>query len=110
MTFEVSPRGKEVHRLNMMSGGEKSLTTLSFIFAIQQYMPAPFYALDEIDSNLDGLNVERLSQLVREICANTQFVIVSHRKPMIEAADRMMGVTVRPGDKSTLVTGVKMVE
>ncbi len=110
MTFEVSPRGKEVHRLNMMSGGEKSLTTLSFIFAIQQYMPAPFYALDEIDSNLDGLNVERLSQLVREICADTQFVIVSHRKPMIEAADRMMGVTVRPGDKSTLVTGVKMVE
>lgn len=110
MTFEVSPRGKEVHRLNMMSGGEKSLTTLSFIFAVQQYMPAPFYALDEIDSNLDGLNVERLSQLVREICADTQFVIVSHRKPMIEAADRMMGVTVRPGDKSTLVTGVKMVE
>lgn len=110
MTFEVSPKGKEVHRLKMMSGGEKSLTTLSFIFAIQQHMPAPFYALDEVDSNLDGLNVERLSQMVREICESSQFVIVSHRKPMIEAADRMMGVTVRPGDKSTLVTGVKMVE
>ena len=110
MTFEVSPKGKEVHRLTMMSGGEKSLTTLSFIFAIQQYLPAPFYALDEVDSNLDGLNVERLSHMVREICANSQFVIVSHRKPMIEAADRMMGVTVRPADKSTLVTGVKVVE
>ncbi|MDO5846948.1 MAG: AAA family ATPase, partial [Methanocorpusculum sp.] len=110
MTFEVSPKGKEVHRLKMMSGGEKSLTTLSFIFAIQQHMPAPFYALDEVDSNLDGVNVERLSQMVREICENSQFIIVSHRKPMIEAADRMMGVTVRPGDKSTLVTGVKMVE
>ncbi|HJJ59897.1 MAG TPA: chromosome segregation protein SMC [Methanocorpusculum sp.] len=110
MTFEVSPKGKEVHRLKMMSGGEKSLTTLSFIFAIQQHMPAPFYALDEVDSNLDGVNVERLSQMVREICENSQFIIVSHRKPMIEAADRMMGVTVRPGDKSTLVTGVKLVE
>ena len=108
MTFEVSPRGKEVTRLNMMSGGEKSLTTLSFIFAIQQYIPAPFYALDEVDSNLDGVNVERLSQMVRDICTKSQFVIVSHRKPMIEAADRMVGVTLRMSDKSTLVTGVKV--
>lgn len=108
MTFEVSPRGKEVQRLNMMSGGEKSLTTLSFIFAIQQYMPAPFYALDEVDSNLDGVNVERLASMVREICNTSQFIIVSHRKPMIEASDRMMGVTVRKNDNSTLVTGVKI--
>ncbi len=108
LTFEVSPRGKEVTRLNLMSGGEKSLTTLSFIFAIQQYMPAPFYALDEVDSNLDGMNVERLSHMVRDICAKSQFVIVSHRKPMIEASDRMVGVTLRMSDKSTLVTGVKV--
>ena len=107
MTFEVSPRGKEVTRLNLMSGGEKSLTTLSFIFAIQQYMPAPFYALDEVDSNLDGVNVEKLSHMVRDICAESQFVIVSHRKPMIQAADRMVGVTLRMSDMSTLVTGVK---
>ncbi|HJJ99362.1 MAG TPA: chromosome segregation protein SMC [Methanocorpusculum sp.] len=106
MTFEVRPHGKEVHRLNMMSGGEKSLTTLSFIFAIQRYMPAPFYAFDEVDMSLDGVNVERISQMVRELCSSSQFVIVSLRKPMIEAADRIMGVTIRP-DKSTLVTGVK---
>lgn len=106
MTFEVRPRDKEVHRLNMMSGGEKSLTTLSFIFAIQRYMPAPFYAFDEVDMSLDGVNVERISQMVREMCSSSQFVIVSLRKPMIEAADRIMGVTLRP-DKSTLVTGVK---
>ena len=90
----------------MMSGGEKSLTTLSFIFAIQRYMPAPFYAFDEVDMSLDGANVERISQMVRELCSSSQFVIVSLRKPMIEAADRIMGVTIRP-DKSTLVTGVK---
>ena len=106
MTFEVRPRDKEVHRLNMMSGGEKSLTTLSFIFAIQRYMPAPFYAFDEVDMSLDGANVERISQMVRELSSSSQFVIVSLRKPMIEAADRIMGVTIRP-DKSTLVTGVK---
>jgi chromosome segregation protein len=106
MTFEVRPRDKEVHRLNMMSGGEKSLTTLSFIFAIQRYIPAPFYAFDEVDMSLDGTNVERISQMVRELCSSSQFVIVSLRKPMIEAADRIMGVTIRP-DKSTLVTGVK---
>jgi chromosome segregation protein len=106
MTFEVRPRDKEVHRLNMMSGGEKSLTTLSFIFAIQRYMPAPFYAFDEVDMSLDGVNVDRISQMVRELCSFSQFVIVSLRKPMIEAADRMMGVTIR-SDKSTLVTGVK---
>lgn len=108
MTLEVSPRGKEVHRLNMLSGGEKSLTTLSFIIAIQQYMPAPFYAFDEVDSNLDGMNVVHLSHMVREISEKSQFIIISHRKPMIEAADRMMGVTVRQSDKSTLVTGVKV--
>lgn len=107
MTFEVRPRDKEVHRLNMMSGGEKSLTTLSFIFAIQRYTPAPFYAFDEVDMSLDGSNVERISQMVREQCSSSQFVIVSLRKPMIEAADRIVGVTIRP-DKSTFVTGVKM--
>jgi chromosome segregation protein len=106
MTFEVRPRDKEVHRLNMMSGGEKSLTTLSFIFAIQRYMPAPFYAFDEVDMSLDGANVERISQMIRELCSSSQFVIVSLRKPMIEAADRIMGVTIRH-DKSTFVTGVK---
>ena len=69
-------------------------------------MPSPFYAFDEVDMSLDGANVERISQMVRELSSSSQFVIVSLRKPMIEAADRIMGVTIRP-DKSTLVTGVK---
>ncbi|HJK01277.1 MAG TPA: chromosome segregation protein SMC [Methanocorpusculum sp.] len=107
LTFEVRPCDKDVHRLNMMSGGEKSLTTLSFIFAIQRYLPAPFYAFDEVDMSLDGANVERISHMVRELCSSSQFVIVSLRKPMIQAADRIMGVTIR-SDKSTFVTGVKM--
>jgi chromosome segregation protein len=106
MTFAVQPRDKKVHLLSSLSGGEKSLTTLAFIFSIQRYIPAPFYAFDEVDMSLDGSNVERIASMVTELAPASQFIIVSLRKPMIDAAQRIMGVTLRP-DKSTLVTGVK---
>ncbi len=106
MTFAVQPRDKKVHLLSSLSGGEKSLTTLAFIFSIQKYMPAPFYALDEVDMFLDGNNVERIASLIKELSSQAQSVIVSLRKPMIERADSIVGVTIRP-DKSTYVTGVK---
>jgi chromosome segregation protein len=106
MTFAVQPRDKKVHLLSSLSGGEKSLTTLAFIFSIQRYIPAPFYAFDEVDMSLDGSNVERIASMITELSPQSQFVIVSLRKPMIDAAERIMGVTLRP-DKSTLVTGVK---
>ncbi|WP_292516840.1 chromosome segregation protein SMC [Methanoculleus sp.] len=106
MTFAVQPRGKKVHLLSALSGGEKSLTTLAFIFSIQQYMPAPFYALDEVDMFLDGSNVGRIAAMISDLTGNAQSIIVSLRKPMIERADRIVGVTIRP-DKSTYVTGVQ---
>ncbi|MDD1662174.1 MAG: AAA family ATPase, partial [Methanomicrobiales archaeon] len=106
LTFAVQPRDKKVHLLSALSGGEKSLTTLAFIFSIQKYLPAPFYALDEIDMFLDGYNVEQIAGMIKELSANAQFVIVSLRKPMIDCADRIVGVTLRE-DKSSLVTGVK---
>ena len=107
LTFAVKPRDKKVHLLSSLSGGEKSLTTLAFIFSIQHFIPAPFYAFDEVDMSLDGANVERIASMIQELAPSSQFVIVSLRKPMIEAAQRIMGVTIRP-DKSTLVTGVKV--
>jgi chromosome segregation protein len=107
LTFAVKPRDKKVHLLSSLSGGEKSLTTLAFIFSIQHYIPAPFYAFDEVDMSLDGANVERIAAMIKDLAPSSQFVIVSLRKPMIEAAQRIMGVTSRP-DKSTLVTGVKV--
>ncbi len=107
LSFAVQPRDKKVHLLNSLSGGEKSLTTLAFIFSIQKYIPAPFYAFDEVDMSLDGSNAERIAKMIRESAGTSQFIIVSLRKPMIEGADRIMGVTVR-SDKSTLVTGVKV--
>jgi chromosome segregation protein len=106
MTFAVQPRDKKVRLLTSLSGGEKSLTTLAFIFSIQRFIPAPFYAFDEVDMSLDGANVERIASMVTELAPKTQFIIISLRKPMIEAAERIMGVTLR-SDKSTLVTGVK---
>jgi len=106
LTFAVQPRDKKVHLLSSLSGGEKSLTTLAFIFSIQKYLPAPFYALDEIDMFLDGYNVEQIATMVKELAGNAQFIIVSLRKPMIDSADRIVGVTLRE-DKSSLVTGVK---
>ena len=106
LTIKAQMRDKEKQKLNSLSGGEKSLTALAFVFAIQQYMPAPFYALDEVDANLDGMNVERLSEIIGEQSKNTQFIVVSHRKPMIESASRTIGVTQKEKGK-TKVTGIK---
>ncbi len=107
LSFAVQPRDKKVHLLAALSGGEKSLTTLAFIFSIQKYIPAPFYAFDEVDMNLDGANVERIAEMIKSLSGSSQFINISLRKPMIDAADRIIGVTIRP-DKSTLVTGVSM--
>lgn len=107
LSFAVQPRDKRVHHLSALSGGEKSLTTLAFIFSIQKYIPAPFYAFDEVDMNLDGANVVRIADMIKELSAASQFINISLRKPMIDTADRILGVTIRP-DKSSLVTGVSM--
>ena len=107
LTIEAQPRDKKMQRLESMSGGEKSLTALAFVFAIQRYLPAPFYAFDEVDMHLDGINAERLAQLIKSQSSNTQFVVVSLRKPMIEAADRTIGVTQK-NNGITKVTGVKL--
>lgn len=107
LSMNVQPRDKKLQRLESMSGGEKSITALAFVFAIQKYLPAPFYAFDEVDQSLDGINVEKLANLIQAQSKNTQFIVVSHRKPMIESANRTIGVTQK--EKGiTKVTGVKL--
>ncbi len=103
LNLVAHPKGKPVQRLASMSGGEKSLTALSFIFALQRYRPSPFYALDEVDSFLDGVNVERLAKTIRQQAENAQFIVVSHRRPMIEAADRTVGVTQARGTHTQVI-------
>ena len=107
LDIEAQPRDKKKQRLAGMSGGEKALTALAFVFAIQKYMPAPFYAFDEVDASLDGINVEKLAHIVQSQAESTQFIVVSHRKPMIEAAHRTIGVTQKEKGISK-VTGVKL--
>ena len=109
LTFRANIRDKVNQKLAGMSGGEKSLTALAFVFAIQKYMPSPFYAFDEVDMHLDGPNVERLAEIITNQSKTAQFVVVSLRKPMLDNADRMIGVTQK--DKGvTKISGVKLRE
>ncbi len=103
LTLVAHPKGKAVRRLAAMSGGEKSLTALSFLFALQRFRPSPFYALDEVDSFLDGVNVERLAALIARQADDAQFMVVSHRRPMISAATRTIGVTQARGSHTQVV-------
>jgi chromosome segregation protein len=108
MTIEAKPRDKTTNnKLGALSGGEKALTALALVFSIQKYLPAPFYALDEVDASLDTMNVERIADMVKKQSSDTQFLVVSHRRPMIEAANRTIGVTQKEKGK-TKVTGVKL--
>lgn len=110
MTIEAKPRDKTTNnKLGALSGGEKALTALALVFSIQRYLPAPFYALDEVDASLDTMNVERIADMVKKQSSDTQFIVVSHRRPMIEAASRTIGVTQKEKGK-TKVTGVKLRE
>jgi chromosome segregation protein len=107
LNLVAHPKGKPVQRLASMSGGEKSLTALSFIFALQRYRPSPFYAFDEVDMFLDGANVERLSKMIQKQAEQAQFIVVSLRRPMVESADRTIGVTQARGTH-TQVLGLQL--
>ena len=103
LTLVAHPKGKVMRRLSAMSGGEKSLTALSFLFALQRFRPSPFYALDEVDSFLDGVNVENLARLIAQQARSAQFLVVSHRRPMIAAAQRTIGVTQARGAHTQVI-------
>jgi chromosome segregation protein len=107
LNLVAHPKGKPVQRLTSMSGGEKSLTALSFIFALQRYRPSPFYAFDEVDMFLDGANVERLAKMIEKQARQAQFLVVSLRRPTIESSQRTIGVTQARG-AHTQVLGIKL--
>ena len=106
LTMKARPADKPIQRLDAMSGGEKSLTALSFVFAIQRHNPAPFYALDEIDAFLDAVNAERVGEMIEELAEDAQFVVVGHRSALLERSDRAIGVTMQ-GDNLSAVTGMR---
>ncbi|MHA2408151.1 MAG: hypothetical protein ACXACA_07255, partial [Candidatus Ranarchaeia archaeon] len=95
--IRAKPRGKAVRNTRVMSGGEKSLTALALIFAIQDYRPAPFYILDEVDASLDDVNSDRVAALIHSLAKNNQFIIVSLRDVTIAKAERLIGVVSQLG-------------
>jgi chromosome segregation protein len=107
LTMKAQPADKPVQRLAAMSGGEKSLTALAFIFAIQRYNPAPFYALDEVDAFLDAANAEMVGEMVDKLASDAQFIVVSHRSALLERSERAIGVTMQ-GDNVSAVTGIDL--
>lgn len=103
LVIRAQPRDKKMARIEALSGGEKSLTALSFVFAFQRYAPAPFYAFDEVDMMLDGANADRLARMVKRQSEQAQFVVVSLRRPMIENSDQAIGVSLRADGFSKVV-------
>jgi len=95
ISIEARPRGKKISSLEILSGGEKTLVALSFIFAVQEFYPAPFYIMDEIDAALDGPNVHRVSMVIQEFASQAQFMVISHREENIVNADRIYGVSMQ---------------
>ncbi len=103
LMINAKPRNGKLLRLEALSGGEKSLTALSFIFAIQEYQPSPFYVLDEVDMFLDSVNAEMVAKRVRESSQKAQFIQVSLRKVTLALADHLIGVTRPPSGISKVI-------
>ena len=95
--MKVRPAGKRVQYLDALSGGEKALTALTFMFALQLHQPAPFYFLDEIDEALDPNNTERVARLIANLSENSQFLIISHNEITIRQANALLGVALVDG-------------
>jgi chromosome segregation protein len=101
---EAKPSGKNVRKLSLLSGGERSLTALAYLFAVFRSRPSPFYVMDEVEAALDDVNLHRFLGLVAEFRADAQLVIVTHQKRTMDAADCLYGVTMQPGGSSKVVS------
>lgn len=106
LLIKARPRHKKLLRLEALSGGEKSLVSMAFIFALQQYDPSPFYFLDEVDQNLDAVNAEKIAQAVKTHSNAAQFIQISLRKVTLKEADNIVGVTMQDEGVSSVVMEV----
>ena len=100
----AKPPGKKPHSIDLLSGGEKTLTAIALLFAIYLVKPSPFCILDEVDAPLDDSNVDRFINLIKKFSNNTQFLIVTHNKRTMEAADFLYGITQQEEGISKLVS------
>jgi len=105
----AKPRGKKPSSIEQLSGGEKTLTATALLFAIYLVKPSPFCIMDEVDAPLDDANIDRFTKLLHDFSDNTQFIIVTHNKRTMDAAETMYGVTMQEEGISKLV-GVRFTE
>jgi chromosome segregation protein len=101
---EAKPSGKNVKKLSLLSGGERSLTALAYLFAVFRSRPSPFYVMDEVEAALDDVNLHRFLGLIHEFRQEAQLLVVSHQKRTMEAGDSLLGITMQPGGSSKVVT------
>src|SRR6202020_220743 len=102
--IEITPAGKECKRLSLLSGGEKSMTALAFLFAVFLARPYPFYILDEVEAALDDLNIDRFLDLLGRYSERAQFIVVTHQKRTMEAADSLYGVSMGSDGVSKVIS------
>ena len=105
----AQPPGKKLQNKMQLSGGEKSLSDIALLFSIQYLQPSPFCLLDEIEAALDDSNVGRFAKYLHKLTKNTQFIIITHRRGTMAAADRLYGITMQEKGVSTLVS-VNLIE
>jgi chromosome segregation protein len=101
---EARPGGKNLKRLSLLSGGEKALSALAFLFAIFRARPSPFYVLDEVEAALDDVNLHRFLALIREFRGSSQLLVVTHQKRTMEAADVLYGISIKPDGASRVIS------
>ena len=104
ITIISQPPGKKLQNMMQLSGGEKALTAICLLFAIQNLKPSPFCLLDEIEEALDDRNVDRYAKYLHKLTKNTQFIVITHRRGTMAAADRLYGITMQEKGVSTLVS------
>jgi chromosome segregation protein len=107
--IEITPAGKDMKRLSLLSGGEKSMTALAFLFSVFLARPCPFYILDEVEAALDDLNIDRFLTLLRTYSSRAQFIVVTHQKRTMEAADSLYGISMG-GDGISKVISRRLAE
>ncbi|MBR6398793.1 MAG: AAA family ATPase, partial [Lachnospiraceae bacterium] len=109
ITIDAEPPGKKLQNMMQLSGGEKALTAIALLFAIQGLKPSPFCLLDEIEAALDDNNVSRFAEYLHKLTANTQFIVITHRRGTMASCDRLYGITMQEKGISTLVS-VNLIE
>ncbi len=102
--IRVQPPGKQLKTITLLSGGEKAFVAIALYFAIMKVRPTPFCMLDEIDAALDDRNVERFALYLRNLCDKTQFIVITHRRGTMEAADVLYGVTMQEQGVSKILS------